>query len=122
MFKNIKDKNKKLLFSITKKDFKVDWFSGQGAGGQNRNKTKNCCRLTHIDTGIIKVGQNERCREKNKKDAFLAIINDKKFKQWLRIKVAIVNGEWSHVEKEINNQIDEWMDEKYMKIEYGDKF
>jgi peptide chain release factor 1 len=38
-------------------DLKVEWFSGTGKGGQNRNKTQNCCRLTHLPTGLIKTAQ-----------------------------------------------------------------
>lgn len=33
-------------------DIKIEWFSGTGKGGQNRNKVQNSCRLTHIPTGI----------------------------------------------------------------------
>jgi len=29
-------------------DFKVEWYSGTGAGGQHRNKHQNSVRLTHI--------------------------------------------------------------------------
>ncbi len=58
------------VFSATKKDFNVDWFSGQGAGGQKRNKTQNCCRITHTPSGLMAVGQEHRTRQPNQRDAF----------------------------------------------------
>ena len=55
---------------LTKKDFKLEWFSGSGAGGQHRNKHQNCCRITHIESGITTTGQNSRSRVENQRDAF----------------------------------------------------
>lgn len=55
---------------LTKKDFKLEWFSGTGGGGQNRNKHQNCCRITHIGTGITVTGQTERDRTANQAKAF----------------------------------------------------
>lgn len=43
------------------KDFEVEWYSGTGCGGQKRNKTQNCCRITHIESGIISTAQ---CRSR----------------------------------------------------------
>lgn len=54
----------------TKKDFKIDWFSGTGAGGQHRNKHQNCVRITHIESGITTTGQGFRERSRNFNDAF----------------------------------------------------
>jgi len=34
-------------------EFKVEWFSGTGAGGQHRNKHQNCCRVRHLPTGLV---------------------------------------------------------------------
>jgi len=34
------------------KDIKVETMRGQGPGGQRKNKTETCVRLTHIPTGI----------------------------------------------------------------------
>ena len=62
--------SRELIFSATKKDFRIDWFSGTGPGGQNRNKVQACCRITHIPTGLTQVGQTERSRERNFRDAF----------------------------------------------------
>lgn len=55
---------------LTKKDFVLEWFSGQGAGGQHRNKHQNCCRITHIETGLRATGQNGRDRPTNQRTAF----------------------------------------------------
>jgi len=57
-------------YCYTKKDFKIDWFSGTGPGGQNRNKVQACCRITHIPSGITVVGQTERSRARNFSKAF----------------------------------------------------
>ncbi len=61
---------RELIFSATKKDFKLDWFSGTGAGGQHRNKHKNCVRITHIPTGLTAQCQEFKERPQNQKIAF----------------------------------------------------
>jgi len=61
---------KELIWSATKKDFHVDWFSGTGAGGQYRSKHQNCCRITHIESGLVATGQDHRDRPSNQRDAF----------------------------------------------------
>jgi len=45
----------------TDSEFKVEWYSGTGAGGQHRNKHQNSCRMTHIETGIVSTAQ---CRSR----------------------------------------------------------
>lgn len=64
---------REVLFSATKKDFKLDWFSGSGAGGQHRNKHQNCLRLTHVPSGITTISQTERDRPSNLRNAFRAM-------------------------------------------------
>lgn len=65
---------KEVLFQARKKDFKLDWFNGTGCGGQFRNKTANCLRMTHIPTGITVVAQGERDRPSNQKAAFKKMV------------------------------------------------
>lgn len=55
---------------LTKKDFKLEWYSGSGAGGQHRNKHQNCCRITHIDTGLKTQATESRERTINQRIAF----------------------------------------------------
>ena len=55
---------------LTRKDFRIDWFSGTGAGGQYRNKHQNCCRITHIASGLRATGQSHRERPANQAEAF----------------------------------------------------
>jgi peptide chain release factor 1 len=42
------------------RDFRVEWYSGTGAGGQHRNKHQNSCRVTH-KSGVIATAQ---CRSR----------------------------------------------------------
>jgi len=78
---------KTLLFSVTKKDFVINWFSGTGAGGQHRNKHQNCCRLVHPESGATATGQNSRSREDNLRDAFKKLIEKDTFKIWMNRKI-----------------------------------
>lgn len=55
---------------LTKKDFNLEWYSGSGAGGQHRNKHQNCCRITHIESGMAENGTASRSRVTNQRDAF----------------------------------------------------
>lgn len=50
-------------------DFRFEWFSGTGKGGQHRNKHQNCCRCIHEPTGITATGQSSRSRESNRATA-----------------------------------------------------
>jgi len=56
---------------LTKKDFKLDWYSGTGSGGQHRNKHQNCCRITHIESGLTCKGTANKSRVSNQRDAFI---------------------------------------------------
>ena len=57
----------------TKNDFRLEWFSGRGAGGQHRNKHQNCCRITHPASGLSATGQASRSRVTNQRHAFKAL-------------------------------------------------
>jgi len=76
-----------LLFSVTKKDFHVSYFSGRGAGGQHRNKHQNCVRLIHKDTKVISTGQSHRSRQDNLREALNGMMRNPKFSFWLNSKV-----------------------------------
>ena len=72
-------------FCYGKKDFKIEWFSGTGPGGQNRNKVQTCVRITHIPSGLMATGQRDRSRTANFRTAF----NDlgAKIKPWVEAQI-----------------------------------
>ena len=66
--------SQKLLFSVTKKDLRVDYYRGTGKGGQKRNKTENCCRITHVASGAVGKSEEGRSKEHNKHTAFTRMV------------------------------------------------
>lgn len=105
---------KELLFSVTKKDFEITYFSGTGVGGQHRNKHMNCVRIKHPESGVIVTGQEERSKDKNLKKAFERLVKHPKFKQWLKIK----SSQIMFNEKSIDEEVENAMQENNLKIEY----
>jgi len=103
---------KDLLFSVTKKDLNITYFSGKGGGGQHRNRHMNCVRLNHKDSGAIVTGQSNKERLSNVKEALSNLTDNAKFKVWHARKVLeVLRG------KTIKDLVEEMMDPSNIQIE-----
>jgi peptide chain release factor 1 len=60
---------------VTEDQFRYEWFSGTGKGGQHRNKHQNCCRCIHEPTGITANGTGSRSRDENKRAAYITCMS-----------------------------------------------
>jgi len=96
--------SKEHLFSVTKKDLRVEMLRGSGKGGQNRNKRDTCVRITHVESGVVGYACDERSQAQNKKLAFRRLINDKKFKFWLNKKTLEAMHQ-KDIEREVERQM-----------------
>ena len=64
---------RELLFSWTRKDFRVDTFCSGGPGGQHQNKTATGVRITHLESGPASESRVHKSQGQNKKAAFLKL-------------------------------------------------
>jgi len=106
---------KNLLFSVTKKDFKIEYFSGTGAGGQHRNKHQNCVRLHHAASGVIVTGQSNRERKANIREALKNLSKHPKFRLWQNCKAQeVLTG------KRLEDVVEEMMVPENLKVEVNE--
>lgn len=110
-------KEKTLLFSVTKKDFDIQFTRGTGKGGQNRNKVETACRITHPDSGAVGYSETERTQLANKKIAFDRLFRSKEFQQWHKIKTSWALQGIINVEREIERLVNEAMNLSNIKTE-----
>lgn len=96
---------KQPLFSVTKKDLRIDYYRGSGKGGQKRNKTENCCRITHIASGAVGKSEDGRSKEHNKRTAFERMVATPEFQQWLKIETARQLGILADIEQEVERSM-----------------
>lgn len=107
---------KELLFSVTKKDFDIEFFSGTGGGGQHRNKHQNCVRMRHKESGVRVTGQSNKERQANIREAFNNLVKNPKFKFWLNKKTnEVITG------KTLEDKVRESMVDKNLLIEGKNK-
>lgn len=95
----------KLLFSVTKKDFRIDFYRGTGKGGQKRNKTENCCRITHIASGAVGKSEEGRSKIHNQQVAFERCIATKEFQSWCRVECARELGITAQIEAKVDREM-----------------
>lgn len=103
---------KEFLFSVTKKDLKVDTFRAGGKGGQNQNKRNSGVRIRHPESGAIGESREERSQLQNKKIAFRRLVDNTKFKMWINRKAKEIIDK-----KTIEQRVEEMMTEENLKIE-----
>lgn len=89
------------LLSLTKKDFRWDYFRGSGKGGQKRNKTSSGVRCTHEDSGAVGQSDDTRSQQKNKTIAFSRMTETKEFKDWLKLECARRTGKVKEAEEAV---------------------
>lgn len=92
---------KELLFSVTKKDLRIDTFRSGGKGGQNQNKRDTGVRITHIDSGAVGIARDNRTQEANKKAAFHRLVQSPKFRAWHKKEVASRSYHRDLIEREV---------------------
>jgi len=97
--------NKERLFSLTRKDFRIDYYKGTGKGGQKRNKTENCCRITHLESGAVGKSEEGRSKLHNKNQAFERCIQSKEFRDWFKLETAFRLGQLADIEEEITRAL-----------------
>ena len=109
--------DKKLLFSLSKKDFEITFMRCGGPGGQKQNKTSSGCRIVHILSGAASESRTERSQSVNKKLAFERLISSTKFKKWIKLEICRKSGMLDN----INNEVDLMMSEENLKTEVLDE-
>jgi protein subunit release factor B len=98
-------KKGEVILRLTKKDFRIDWFSGTGGGGQNRNKVMNCCRMHHDPSNTMAVGQDHRDGPKNLKAAFERLTALPEFKKWLKLESMRRMGDSKSIDEIVDHEI-----------------
>lgn len=96
---------KELLFSITRKDFRIDTFRAGGKGGQKQNKTNSGVRVTHIESGAVGESREERSQHVNKERAFKRCIESEVFKRWHRRKTAEILANKAEIERQVTESL-----------------
>ena len=80
-------KKKELIFSASRKDFRVDTFRAGGKGGQHQNKTDSGVRITHIESGLSAECREGKSQHQNKATAFRRLVRllvDRYAPKWKR--------------------------------------
>lgn len=80
--------DKKLLFTLTARDFEVQTFCTGGNGGQHRNAKQNGVRIIHQASGARAEHRDGRDQAKNRAAAFRKLTMTGEFQRWHRAEVA----------------------------------
>lgn len=108
---------RRLLFSVTAKDFAMQTFRSGGKGGQNQNKVNSGVRLIHEASGARGEARDSRHQYQNKRAAFLRLLETKEWKAWHKLEVARRLG----TEAQIEGEVSAAMSPENLKVEVFDR-
>ncbi len=108
-------KKGELLFSITKKDLRIDTFRSGGKGGQGQNTTDSGVRIVHIASNAVGESRTERSQYQNKKLALQRLVKSREFQSWVRLQSAMVLQGYKDVEDKVDKML---MRPENLKVEF----
>ena len=103
-----------LLFSVTKKDLRIDTFRSGGKGGQHQNKTDSGVRITHTASGAVGESREHRSQAQNRKAAFLRMVETDEFRTWHKTRSAEALGRLA----DLTAKVDRLMQKKNLRVEF----
>jgi len=101
------ENKKEIIFSLTKKDFIVEYFNPGKNGGQNANKIASACRIHHPASGAVGECKEERTQKPNRERAFKRLTESSKFTKWLKLETAKRMGLLDDIERKVEKAIKE---------------
>lgn len=107
-------KEKRLLFSVTRKDCDWQTFRSGGKGGQNQNKVESGVRCIHRESGARGEARDSRDQLTNRRESFRRMTETPVFQKWHKIEVARRLGKLDAIEK----TVDALMAPENIKVEY----
>ena len=99
------NKERQLLFSVTKDDCDWSYTKGTGAGGQKRNKTSSAVHCKHRASGAKAYSEASRNQLDNKRDAFAKMINTEDFKKWHKLEVLRRSGMMDQIDRKVAEEL-----------------
>lgn len=96
---------RELLFSVTAKDCRFDYYRGSGKGGQKRNKTSSAVRCTHLASGAVGQAEDTRSQQRNKQIAFRRMAETSKFRDWHKLECAKRTGRLREIEELVDREM-----------------
>lgn len=108
--------SKELLFSVTKKDLRIDTFRVGGNGGQHRDKTSAGVRITHLESGAVGTCSEHREQRRNRDVALRRMTEHPRWRMWHARMVEASLGR-----KTVEETVDEAMTPENIKIECHDE-
>lgn len=107
-----KRSGKKLAFSLTIKDFRVDTFTVGGHGGSGKDTSNTGVRVVHPPSGATGICTDHRSQLHNKNTAFKRCCQTKEFQTWAKLKVAELS-----TGKSVEERVEEAMQPENLKVE-----
>ena len=95
--------------TVTSNDCKWDYYRVGGNGGQKVNKTSSGVRVTHPPSGAVGKATDTRSQHKNRRIAWQRMVDDPKFKTWVRMQ--------GGVQAKIEAEVDRLMQDRYIRTE-----
>lgn len=75
------------ILTVTIHDCEVQTFRVGGNGGQKVNKTSSGVRVIHHPSGARGESREQREQARNKREAFIKMVNSPLFRYWLSVQV-----------------------------------
>ena len=103
---------RKLLFSVTIRDCKVETFTCGGKGGSGKDTSNNGVRIRHEPSGAVGEARDSRDQLRNKRAAFKRMAESAPFKAWVRLESSrLATG------KTVEELVEEELAKKNLKVE-----